>query len=116
VDKDGRPLSTVLRGDRVQITYLDPVPEEIDDEIPLEIVITKRPEPRTVKGTVQDVRSGSGDYLLILKKDNRYTVDRSAAVKLLGGESGSFSDLLNGQKVELQVDGAGVVTEIKIVG
>jgi hypothetical protein len=116
VDKDGRPLSTVLRGDRVQITYLDPVPEEIDDEIPLEIVITKRPEPRTVKGTVQDVRSGSGDYLLILKKDKRYTVDRSAAVKLLGGESGSFSDLLNGQKVELQVDGAGVVTEIKIVG
>ncbi|MFA4884863.1 MAG: hypothetical protein WC601_03655 [Desulfotomaculaceae bacterium] len=28
-------------GETVQITYLDPFPEEIDDEIPLEIKVTK---------------------------------------------------------------------------
>lgn len=116
VDKDGRPLSTVLRGDRVQITYLDPIPEGIDDEIPLEIVITKSPEPKIVKGTVQETRSGAGGYFLILKKNKRYDVDRSVSVKSPKGESCFFSDLLEGQQVVLQVDGAGVVIAIEIVG
>jgi hypothetical protein len=41
VDKDGLKKGGVLIGDKVQITYLDPLPEGIDDEIPLEIKITR---------------------------------------------------------------------------
>ncbi|NLJ76389.1 MAG: S-layer homology domain-containing protein [Peptococcaceae bacterium] len=37
VDREGFSRGEVQVGDRVQITYLDPYPGEIDDEIPLEI-------------------------------------------------------------------------------
>lgn len=40
VDKDGVRQGDVLLGDRVQITYLDPIPGEIDDELALEIKVT----------------------------------------------------------------------------
>ena len=40
VDSNGQNLGNVLQGDSVQITYLDPVPSEIGDQIPLEIVVT----------------------------------------------------------------------------
>jgi hypothetical protein len=39
VDKDGHRKGGVLAGEKVQITYLDPFPGEIDDEIPLEIKV-----------------------------------------------------------------------------
>lgn len=47
VDSKGVSLGRVLPGDSVQITYLDPIPGEIDDEIPLEIVVTSRPSAKT---------------------------------------------------------------------
>lgn len=42
IDNDGTPISNVLEGDKVEVTYLDPYPQEIDDEIPLQIKITTR--------------------------------------------------------------------------
>ncbi|NLI13505.1 MAG: S-layer homology domain-containing protein [Peptococcaceae bacterium] len=41
VDKEGDRRGDVQVGETVQITYLDPFPKEIDDEIPLEIKVTK---------------------------------------------------------------------------
>ncbi len=41
VDKEGFKRSDAQVGETVQITYLDPFPEEIDDEIILEIKVTK---------------------------------------------------------------------------
>lgn len=40
VDKDGDRKGDVLVGEQVQVTYLDPIPGEIDDEIALEIKVT----------------------------------------------------------------------------
>ena len=37
VDREGFSRGEAQVGDRVQITYLDPYPGEIDDAIPLEI-------------------------------------------------------------------------------
>jgi len=42
IDNEGSPKSNVLKDDKVQITYLDPYPGEIDDEIVLEIKITTK--------------------------------------------------------------------------
>lgn len=42
VDKDGKKTGGIEEGDRVQITYLDPLPDEIEDERVLEIIVTKR--------------------------------------------------------------------------
>ncbi len=42
VDKDGVPKSNVRVDDKIEVTYLDPHPEEIDDEIPLQIKITNK--------------------------------------------------------------------------
>lgn len=39
VNKDGVGRGDVQAGEKVQITYLDPFPKEIDDEIPLEIKV-----------------------------------------------------------------------------
>ncbi len=39
VDKEGFSRGDAQAGDKVQITYLDPYPGEIDDEIPLEIMV-----------------------------------------------------------------------------
>jgi hypothetical protein len=40
VDENGHSLGNLLPGDNVQVTYLDPVPGEVGDQIPLQIVIT----------------------------------------------------------------------------
>jgi hypothetical protein len=40
VDSNGQSLGGVQQGYSVQITYLDPIPGEIGDQIPLEIVVT----------------------------------------------------------------------------
>ncbi|TEB07840.1 Cellulosome-anchoring protein precursor [Pelotomaculum schinkii] len=39
VDKEGVRKDGILPGEKVQVTYLDPFPGEIDDEIPLEIKV-----------------------------------------------------------------------------
>lgn len=41
VDREGKSLSRVSVGDQVQVTYIDPFPEEIDDEIVVEIKLKK---------------------------------------------------------------------------
>jgi hypothetical protein len=40
VDSNGQGLGGVQQGDSVQITYLDPIPDEIGDQIPLQIIDT----------------------------------------------------------------------------
>lgn len=40
VDKNGVYTAGPVVGDQVKITYLDPLPKELDDEIPLEIMIS----------------------------------------------------------------------------
>lgn len=42
IDTDNLQLDSVNVDDKVKITYLDPYPEEIDDEIPLEIKVTTK--------------------------------------------------------------------------
>lgn len=39
VNKDGVEIGGILVGDKVQVTYMDPYPDEIDDELPLEIKV-----------------------------------------------------------------------------
>lgn len=39
VNKDGVVINGILADDKVQVTYLDPYPDEIDDELPLEIKV-----------------------------------------------------------------------------
>lgn len=39
VSKDGVVIDSFFVGDKVQVTYLDPYPDEIDDELPLEIKV-----------------------------------------------------------------------------
>ncbi|MEW6276125.1 MAG: S-layer homology domain-containing protein [Bacillota bacterium] len=41
VDKDGKKAGGIQAGDRVQITYLDPFPDEIEDERVLEIMVQR---------------------------------------------------------------------------
>ncbi|MCL6611432.1 MAG: S-layer homology domain-containing protein [Peptococcaceae bacterium] len=41
VDKEGRRTEGVLAGEKVDIVYIDPYPGEIDDEIPLEIKVSR---------------------------------------------------------------------------
>jgi hypothetical protein len=43
VDKQGWRYG-VLQGDSVQVIYIDAIPGEVDDEIPLEITVTSRPK------------------------------------------------------------------------
>jgi hypothetical protein len=40
VDSNGQGLGSVVAGDNVQVTYLDPVPGEVGTQIPLEIEVT----------------------------------------------------------------------------
>ncbi|OPX94534.1 MAG: hypothetical protein A4E53_00049 [Pelotomaculum sp. PtaB.Bin104] len=41
VDKDGIRQDELQVGNKVKVTYIDPFPEEIDDEIAIEVKITK---------------------------------------------------------------------------
>ena len=43
VDSNGQSHGGVQQGDNVQITYLDPIPGEVGDQIPLEIEVTNIP-------------------------------------------------------------------------
>jgi len=115
VDKDGKRSGNVMRGDKVKITYLDPIPGEIDDEIPLEIMISSTSALKKVTGEVQASSGAEGSYQITLKKDKVYQIDSSAIVYLSDGTKTTFSTIRTADKVEMQVDGAGVVMNVKIV-
>jgi hypothetical protein len=114
VDRDGLAMSGVIRGDKIKVTYLDPYPGEIDDEIPLEIVVTSRPELKGKKGEIEKI-SVQGDSLRIwMKKNKEYTVDQNVKVYEGDGSEISFSGLKVGNKVEMQIDGASVIMAISL--
>ncbi len=113
VDKEGKD-TVVRRGDKVNVTYLDPIPGEIDDEIPLEIVVTASPAPKKVKGTVQNISSRYGSLKITLEKDKDFNVDEAVKV-YWRNDPASLSDILPGDTVEIQVDGAGIVVEIDVL-
>jgi hypothetical protein len=110
VDKTGNRLGGITRGDKVKITYLDPIPGEIDDEIPLEILVSSASKLKKVSGEVQTSSSGQ----ITLKKDKVYQIDPSASVYLSDDTKATFSTIRTLDKVEMQVDGAGVVMKITI--
>ena len=111
IEKDGRS-DHVLRGDKVKITYLDPDPEGIDDEIPLEIIITGRPDWKKVTGEIEGI-SGSGQgRQVVLKKNKKYTLDANATICREDGSLIAFNTISPGDKVEVMVDGAGVVMKL----
>lgn len=113
VDKNGQRMGTVLRGDKVKVTYLDPIPDGIDDEIPLEIKITSRSELKKVKGQVERIINQPGNKAVILKKNKSYPADNNVTVTdAVAGTTISFTDLNPGQEIEMYVDGAGVVMRI----
>ncbi|MGD0153238.1 MAG: S-layer homology domain-containing protein [Thermacetogeniaceae bacterium] len=47
VDSNGNYFGGVQVGDSIKVTYLDPDPNQIDDEIPLEIAVTSRPTSKS---------------------------------------------------------------------
>ncbi|MDD2619972.1 MAG: S-layer homology domain-containing protein [Syntrophomonadaceae bacterium] len=115
VDKSGKSMGSVMRGDKVKITYLDVFPGEIDDEIPLEIMISSRPELKKVKAEVESTKSLEGKYGITVKKNKNYEVDEKVSVYSSVYSSTTFDFIKTGDKVEMQVDGAGVVMKINII-
>lgn len=113
VDKDGK-RSFVKRGDKVNVVYLDPIPGEIDDEIPLEIVVTAGPALKKVKGIVKNTNTRYGSLKITLEKDKGFNVDDAVKV-YWGNNPANFSDIAPGDTVELQVDGAGIVVKIEVL-
>jgi len=109
-DKDGKGISRIVRGDKVEVTFYDPDAERSGDEIPLVIVMSTRPELKTVAGTVEDISSSE----ITIEKEKEYDLDDR--VKVYEGEDGGdriqIKDLEAGDKVDLYVDGAGVVMKI----
>ena len=113
VDKDGQS-ENVLRGDKVKITYLDPDPEGIDDEIPLEIIITNRPAWKKVSGEVEKTSDSSRTRQLVLKKNKTYELDKSASICRESGSTIGFHFIKPGDRVEAMLDGAGIVMKITV--
>ncbi|MDD2372467.1 MAG: S-layer homology domain-containing protein [Syntrophomonadaceae bacterium] len=111
INKDGRN-DYVIRGDKVKITYLDPDPEGIDDEIPLEIIITGRPQWKKVTGEVERIGGSGEGRQVVLKKNKNYTLDTTATVYREDGSIIALSDINPGDKVEAMVDGAGIVMKL----
>lgn len=116
VDKDGKAMGSVIRGDKVKVTYLDPIPGEIDDEIPLEIMISSRPALKKVKAEVEGTKTAEGKYGITVKKNKDYGVDNSVSVyRSVYNTTHTFDFIKAGDKVEMQVDGAGIVMKIDIL-
>jgi len=112
VDKDGRAIGGVSRGDAIKVIYLDPNPGEIDDEIPLEIMLSSRPTLKKVKAEVEKLTILDNYYKLTVKKNKVYEVDKTVQVYSSNGGEIQFNSLNAGDKVEMEVDGAGVVMKI----
>ncbi|WP_061214344.1 S-layer homology domain-containing protein [Syntrophomonas wolfei] len=115
VDKDGRVIGRVSRGDAIKVTYLDPNPGEIDDEIPLEIMLSSRPGLKKVKAEVEKLTILGDYYKLTVKKNKDYEVDKSVQLYSSSGGEIQFNNLNAGDKVEMEVDGAGVVIKITVL-
>lgn len=113
VDKDGLS-ENVLRGDKVKITYLDPDPEGIDDEIPLEIIITNRPAWKKVSGEVEKTGDSGRTRQLVLKKNKVYKLDSSASILKKDGTTFDFNSIMPGDRVEVMLDGVGMVMKITV--
>lgn len=114
IDKDGRG-DNVIRGDKVKITYLDPDPDGIDDEIPLEIIITGRPEWKKVSGEVEITGSTHEGRRLVLKKNKNYVLDATAAIYRGDGSLIDFTLIKPGDRVEAMVDGAGIIMKLTLM-
>ncbi|MDD4801958.1 MAG: S-layer homology domain-containing protein [Syntrophomonas sp.] len=112
IDKQGNKKGGVTRGDKVKIVYLDTIPGEIDDEILLEIMITS---PTKMKKVTGEVETGGSATQITLKKNKDYEIDSAADVYLSDGTQTSFEKVRTADKVELQVDSAGVVMKITIM-
>ncbi len=109
VDKGGKLMSTVLRGDKVKISYLDPDSDAFYDEIPLEIVISSRPELKKVQGEVERIAVSN----IIIKKNKSFIVDDDLTVlDGINGPKTSFNNIKAGDKIEMYIDGAGVVMKV----
>ncbi|MDD2510752.1 MAG: S-layer homology domain-containing protein, partial [Syntrophomonas sp.] len=115
VDKNGRALGGVSRGDAIKVIYLDPNPGEIDDEIPLEIMLSSRPALKKVKAEVEKLIILDNYYKLTVKKNKDYEVDKSLQIYSSSGGEIQFNSLNVGDKVEMEVDGAGVVMKITLL-
>lgn len=116
VDKDGKRMGSVVRGDKVQVTYLDPIPEGIDDEIPLEIKISSRPDLKKVKGLVESIINNTGNKAIIIKKNKNYPADETISVsEAVYGTTIPFINLKAGNEIEMYLDGAGVVMKAKVL-
>ncbi|MGS0765320.1 S-layer homology domain-containing protein [Syntrophomonas curvata] len=114
IDKNGHN-NGVIRGDKVKITYLDPDPGGIDDEIPLEIIITSRPEWKKISGEVEKTGDSYEGRQLVLKKNKSYILDGSAAIYRENGSSIDFNSVKTGDKVEAMLDGAGIVMKLTVM-
>lgn len=114
IDKDGRN-NHVIRGDKVKITYLDPDPDGIDDEIPLEIIITNRPELKKVSGEVEKTGDSYEGRQVVLKKNKSYILDGTAAICREDGSTIDFNIIKPGDKVEVMLDGAGLIMKLTLM-
>lgn len=112
VDKDGKLMNRVQRGDKVKINYLDPNKEEFYDERPLEIIISSRPDLKKVKGEAERISAGN----IFVKKNKSYMLDDDVTVwNGINGPKTSLNNIEAGDKIEMYVDGAGVVMKIIIL-
>jgi len=104
VDSKGIRVASPIRGDKVKVTYLDPDPQGIDEEIPLEIAITSRPVNRKVTGVVQSLSINNTNPQIVLSKNKSYLIDSSLI--------SSFPAIPVSAKVEFMIDGANVVMQV----
>ncbi|HHW44694.1 MAG TPA: S-layer homology domain-containing protein [Desulfotomaculum sp.] len=116
VDKDDRRAGGIQRGDRVEITYVDPIPDEIQDERVLQIKITSPNKTKKQTGVLQSIDTGDA-YRIVLQKDREYAVDPAVRVTDLNNRTLSFSDLndFKDRNVELELDGANVVVSVRVL-
>ena len=61
-------MGSVVRGDKVKVTYLDRDTDGIDDEIPLEIIITSRPDLKKVKGVIESIVATTGSKAILVQE------------------------------------------------
>jgi hypothetical protein len=97
------------------VVYLDPIPDGVDDELPLEITVTSRPELKNVKGEVESISTSTGSKAIVIKKNKNYPADDAISVSdAVYGTVIPFINVKAGDKIEMFVDGAGVVMQAKI--
>lgn len=104
VDKSGNRYGSLLRGDKVQITYVDIDPNGIDDELPLEIMVTTRPPYKKVSGTVQSLVISGSHPQVTIAKNKIYEIDPAAV--------SAFTGVKAGDKIEFMIDGAEVIMQL----